>query len=222
MTFYVNDARLAGGGRLSRSDVAVYGFLNRCFTLFFLSMVIVGLWRVSRDLDTPLEAFVPALFMALFVIAVLVSDAKARKANTEYLRLVAVAVTERMLGYPLERENRAQGEFLPRVMLEEEILLALGRCGEPMAIELLLSAVANPKNRHRAAACLALGMVGRKSAAPTLARFLLDGDPWVRFTASLSLAHLTGESPSVDWMYGNPATRLAAAEAWMQRVEGER
>jgi hypothetical protein len=61
-------------------------------------------------------------------IGVLISDAKARKASSEYLRLVAVAVTERLLGYPLERENRAQGEFLPRVLLEEEILLALGRC----------------------------------------------------------------------------------------------
>jgi HEAT repeat protein len=106
------------------------------------------------------------------------------------------------------------------VLLEEEILLALGRCGEPMAIELLLNVLANPLNRHRAAACLALGMVGRKGAEATLARFLLDGDPWVRFCAALSLAHLTGDAPKVDWMYAAPAVRSAAAEDWLRRLEG--
>jgi HEAT repeat protein len=155
-------------------------------------------------------------------ILVLVSGAHANRRNTEYLRLVGVAIVERMLGWSVERRDRTRGEFAPRVLLEEEILLALGRTGAPAAKELLLNVLANRRNRHRASACLALGMLGPEAAGGaerTLLTFLADGDPFVRFTAATSLTLLTEAEVDVDWMYGDPQARLAGAERYMRAIE---
>ncbi len=150
----------------------------------------------------------------------LISGAKAHQTDLGYQRLIVDAVVEYLLGYALPRVNRNQGEFLPRVMLEEEILLSLGRTREPQASELLISFLNNKRNRYRAVACLALGVAGHKSAERTLAAFLLDDDGFTRYCAYESLRHLSGRDVFADWMYGKSAERFEAAEAyWRWLVE---
>ena len=83
------------------------------------------------------------------------------------------------------------------------------------ALELLTSVLGNRKNRHRAAACLALGMLGRPGPERTLASFLLDGDPFVRLCAYRGLKHLTGKDVAIDWMYGTLEQRSQGAEQYL-------
>jgi hypothetical protein len=145
----------------------------------------------------------------------LVAGAPAHATEPEVLEQMAQSVLDYLLGYPEARTPRAPGEFEPVVALEDEVLLALGRTGEPAALELLLSVLGNRKNTHRAAACLALGMLGRPGAERTLASFLLDGEPFVRMCAYRSLKQLTGKDVAIDWMYGAPAERAKGAEEYL-------
>ena len=146
----------------------------------------------------------------------LISGAPAHKIDANYLELVAQSILDFLLGYEAEKRNRALGEFAPVVKLEEEILLALGRTGKPQALELLLGVLSNRRNRHRGVACLALGMLGQAGGERTLASFLLDGDPFVRYCAYRSLSNLTGKDSAVDWMYGDGQERAKAAEEYFR------
>ena len=145
-------------------------------------------------------------------ILALISGATAHRNNGNYLLLVVDEVVAYLLGYAGPKLERTRGEFAPRVQLEEEILLALGRSGDPMALELLVNVLGNRQNRHRAVACLALGVLGRKGAERTLAGFLLDADPFVRYCAHRALLRLTERSGGIDWLAAPSQERAAAAE----------
>lgn len=137
---------------------------------------------------------------------------RARPGDAEYRELVIGAVAEKLLGAPLSRPDRLRGEFLPTVPLEEEILLALGRTREPLAVEVLAQFLGPGKGSWRAHACLALAAAGQRSVAPRLAPLLLDEEPFVRFCAAEAVTSLTGATVEVDWMFGPSAERFAAAE----------
>jgi hypothetical protein len=102
--------------------------------------------------------------------------------------------------------------FRPSVPLAEEVLLALGRTREPLALELVLSVLAGGARELRGHACLALAMCGEPAVAEQLLPALLDPEPFVRFAASEALRHLTGKQAGIDWMAAPPAERRAAAE----------
>jgi hypothetical protein len=156
----------------------------------------------------------------------LIDDVRSHRADDSYLRTVRDAVMEFLLGYPVDSSAGDRAQFAPPVLLEEEILLALGRTRSPQAAELLLTVLADGKNVNRALACLALGMTGQRSSARELPRFLLDADPFTRFCAWEGLRALTEIEDTVafvDWMYAPAAERTAGAEEvfrWL--VENER
>ncbi len=122
----------------------------------------------------------------------------------------------RLLGPELDFFTEQPGRqlFEPDVPFAEELLLALGRVREPEAAELLIRLARDRKSELRAWTCLALGMCGQVGSAAELLSFLLDEDPFVRFSASESLRHLCGKDVEVDWMYGPSAERFAAAEEY--------
>ncbi|MEM7308249.1 MAG: HEAT repeat domain-containing protein [Planctomycetota bacterium] len=153
-------------------------------------------------------------------VAGVLESARARREVAGYLELVVDELLAFLLGYREPTADHTRAEFAPRVLLEEEILLALGRTGDPRALDLLLSVLRNRRNRHRATACLALGVLGNERASRELATFLLDGDPFVRYCAYRSLARLTGHDLPVDWMYGPSKARTAAAEDYLRWIEG--
>ena len=154
----------------------------------------------------------------------LIDDVSAHRSNQAYLAVVRETILAYLLGYRRTVEDPNRAEFSPPVYLEREILLALGRTGEPQAAELLLQVLENPRNAHRAEACLALGMTGEESAAPTLARYLLDEDPFVRFAAYEALRNLDDAGIFVDWMHAPLPERSRAAERtwkwWLEEREG--
>ena len=129
---------------------------------------------------------------------------------------------ELLLGYARPRVDITRGEFTPRVALEEEILLALGRTGSPQAAELLIQLLGNRRGRFRAVGCLALGMTGQRAGAATLASFLLDPDPFVRYCAYRAIREVTGEDVFADWMFGASRERVAAAEEYYRWTHEER
>ena len=147
------------------------------------------------------------------------SQVRKKRKDAAYLHAVRVAVTDYMLGFPSEPVRYEAGEFVPPVLLEEEILLALGRTGEPVAVEALVEFLAtSPAGSYRAIACLALGVAGDPAAAGHLLPILDDEDPFTRYCAYESLRHLTGQEFFADWMYGAREERAVAAEqyaAWV-------
>ena len=102
--------------------------------------------------------------------------------------------------------------FQPHVPLAEEVLLALGRTREPLAIELVLASLQGSARELRGHACLALGMCAQPAMAEKLLPALLDEDPFVRFCASEALRRLTEKEPTIDWMAAAPSERQRAAE----------
>ncbi len=117
-----------------------------------------------------------------------------------------------LLGGEVEVEDPGRALFQPLVPLAEEVLLALGRTRDPLAVELVLSVLASGARELRAHACLALGMCAQPALAERLLPALLDEDPFVRFCASEGLRQLTGREATLDWMTAEPAARQAAAE----------
>ena len=158
----------------------------------------------------------------------LLSSVRAHKTDETYKATVAESMASYLLGFsptpnpvPESRPSwHPVPTFGPRVPLEQEILLALGRTRHPDAVAALTEFLGNTRNVHRAIACLALGISGDPGAARTLVPFLLDEDPFTRFCAFESLRHLTGREDFVDWMYGPVAERTRAAEemfVWVSR-----
>lgn len=147
----------------------------------------------------------------------LVADVRSHRRDPGYLQGVRAQVLAFLLGYERKPAYLNPSQFEPPVLLEREILLALGRTRSPQAAELLLQVLENPRNANRGVACLALGMTAQREAAGELARFLLDEDPFVRFAAYEALRHLTNRPHEfVDWMHAPAAERYAAAEEWWQ------
>ena len=147
---------------------------------------------------------------------------RARPGDVEYRGLVVRTAVGKLLGTPLPLPNRLQGEFLPAVPLEEEIVLALGRTRAPMAVEHLAALLGERASRLLPHVALAVGMAGQPSLAPRLAQLLLDERPLVRFCAAEALASLTGVAEDVDWMFAPGPERFAAAERVWGRLQEER
>ena len=74
---------------------------------------------------------------------------------------------------------------------------ALGRSGNPLAIEQLVQALADASPKVRRSAARALGESGEKSAAEALVRELLDGASDIRSEAAEALGRL-GQPSSID------------------------
>lgn len=117
-----------------------------------------------------------------------------------------------LLGGEAEVSDPGRTLFQPSVPLPEEVLLALGRTRDPLALELILSTLQGGARELRAHAALALGMSAQPALAEKLLPCLLDADPFVRFAASESLRHLVGKEPTIDWTRAGAAERQAAAE----------
>jgi HEAT repeat protein len=105
-----------------------------------------------------------------------------------------------------------------RVTIAGEAARALGRIGDPRAVEYLAPLVEHSSSDLREGAAIALGDIGDRSAAPALIRALDDPSMVVRGLAAKSLGRI-GASESVERLYRvstgdvNPWVRLYAAEA---------
>ncbi len=91
---------------------------------------------------------------------------------------------------------------------------ALGRSGNPLAIEQLIQALADASPRVRQAAARALGESGSESATEPLVRELLDGASDIRSEAAEALGRL-GSSTSIDPLVealddADPRVRISA------------
>ena len=162
---------------------------------------------------------------------------KAHRRNANYVRNVRTSIQVVLLGWNPSRFDetartragmlKGLGSFSTPVDLGGEVLLALGRTRERTAANLLADFLANRHNRNRAYACLGLGIAGFQEHVKTLASFLLDGDPYVRFCSHEALHRLTGIELDVDWMYGEAADRFDGAETFLKwtlakKEDGER
>lgn len=145
-------------------------------------------------------------------------NVRAHRSDPGYVKTTVEEVLEYLLGYGGPVGDPLRADFAPEVLLEDEIVLALGRTRDPRAAEPLVQILSNRRNESRAVACLALGMLGQPSTARELAPFLLDEDPFTRFCAYESLRRLTGEDHFVDWMYGPSEERFRAAEEYWKEL----
>jgi len=134
------------------------------------------------------------------------------RATTDVVSRSVPVMLRLLLGGEAEVTDPGRALFQPPVPLAEEVLLALGRTRDPLALELVLSVLQNGARELRAHAALALGMLARPESAVELLPSLLDPDPFVRFAASEGLRHLTGKAQTVDWTHASAAERQAAAE----------
>lgn len=144
---------------------------------------------------------------------------KGHRADVRFKRSVAADLVSYLIGFRMGMGLRERTEFKPVVMLEEELLLALGKTKTKKAGDAIQSFVrdhsASPVVAH---AALALGMVGRKEYAAALLPLLSVEDGFVRFCAYESLRHLTGHDHFADWMYGDAVARKLAADKYAKLV----
>jgi HEAT repeat protein len=101
-----------------------------------------------------------------------------------------------------------------QVPLLETILMELARRADEPAVDALAEVVRDRGHPQRAAACLALGATGRKTAGPHLLYTLKDGDPFVRLCAYLGLKRLTGHDFFVDWLAADDTELERGFQEW--------
>lgn len=166
--------------------------------------------RLNALLDPAARAArVDALLQAL-------EPLRAARTPPEAVAALVPTLQALLLGGEVELEDPGRALFQPLVPLAEEVLLALGRTRDPLAVELVLAALQGGARELRAHACLALGMCARAELAPKLLPLLLDEDPFVRFCAAEGLRHLTGRDHAVDWLAAPAEARQTAAEEFRQ------
>ena len=137
------------------------------------------------------------------------------RGDLAFRRQVVTAILQFLFGFAVVPPLR--GEFAPVVMLEEELLLALGRTQSAEAAAALVGFLARAgDNPYRAHACLAIGLAGRPEFARHLVRSLLDSDGFVRFCAYEGLRRLTQQDYWADWLYGDLHQRGVAAEQYFR------
>lgn len=126
------------------------------------------------------------------------------------------ALQAMLMGQP-----RDQAEFEPVVLLENEILFALGRTATAAAVQALVDFQRDhPGSQHLGPSCLALGLTGHQAASMPLVRMLLHRDGFTRLCAYESLRRLTNREHFADWLYGEPRERTVAAERfyrWLRK-----
>jgi len=101
-----------------------------------------------------------------------------------------------------------------QIPLLETILMELARRADEPAVDALAEVVRDRGHPQRAAACLALGATGRKTAGPHLLYTLKDGDPFVRLCAYLGLKRLTGHDFFVDWLAADDKELERGFQEW--------
>jgi hypothetical protein len=143
----------------------------------------------------------------------------AHKSNRRYQNNIAKDIVRYLTGFRMGMGLQERTQFKPVVMLEEEILLALGRTNTKPAWTALADFLKDhPSSPLCAHAALALGMTGELSNARHLVPVLQNVDGFTRFCAYEGLRHLTGKPIWADWMYGDETTRNLAAAQYRKLV----
>ncbi len=148
---------------------------------------------------------------------------KGHKGDAIYKNNVSSRVLQYLLGVKVGFTLRDRTQFKPVVLLEEEILFALGRTRSKEAGEALAKFLDDfPESALRAHACLAVGMNGQMAQAQKLLPMLAGDDGFTRFCAYEALRHLCARDIWADWMYGEIGERAAAAEQYVRCVNDRR
>lgn len=115
----------------------------------------------------------------------------------------------------------SQTEFSSPNGLLENILIELGRTGDPKALAALVDHLRQEKNDARAEACLAIGAFSdERRAAEALVKALEDGDGWVRYMAYRTLKQLSGHDFFCDWIYAPEPDRAFPLLQWQEWLRG--
>ncbi|MCB9871532.1 MAG: hypothetical protein H6836_07610 [Planctomycetes bacterium] len=146
---------------------------------------------------------------------------RSRRTDKSVQARIANSLLVYLTGFRLGVSLQDRAEFRPVVLLEEEILLALGRTRTKEAGDALARFLDEKQgNRLRAHAALAVGMLGKLEFARHLVPVLSDPDGFTRFCAYESLRHLTRRDVWADWMYGDETARSLAATQYRKLVGG--
>ncbi len=144
---------------------------------------------------------------------------KGHRSDTRFKTMVTRDLLTYLTGFTMGMGLREQTRFRPVVVLEEEILLALGRTKTKRACKALVAFLKDhPDTPLRAHAALALGMAQKLEYARHLVPVLKDMDGFTRFCAYESLRHLTNRDIWADWMYGDSTVRNLAADHYRKLV----
>ncbi|MHC4513660.1 MAG: HEAT repeat domain-containing protein [Planctomycetota bacterium] len=142
---------------------------------------------------------------------------RSRRKDPRYKELITKNILSYLTGGERPRFSYGNVKLKPVVLLEEEILFAIGRLETKEAADTLVEIIADPPSASlRAHACLALGLTGEQSVATRLVPSLVHQDGFVRFCAYEALHALTGQEFWADWMYGDRKQWVAAAEEYMR------
>lgn len=148
---------------------------------------------------------------------------RGRKGDVYFKNKLSQDILLYLLGVKMGFTLKDDTQFKPVVLLEEQILLALGRTRSKEAGE----ALARFLGEHRKSAlvphaCLALGISGQQAHAGKLLPLLVSDDGFTRFCAYEALRHLTARDHWADWIYGGMDERAAAAEQYVRCLNGKR
>lgn len=136
---------------------------------------------------------------------------KGRKRDVRLSTAVKGDIIRRLLGFKMSFSLADKLAFEPAVLLDEEILFALGRTKTAEAAEAIAGFLtAHPASPLTGTACLALGMTGTAKSAKSLLAMLEHADGYTRFCAYEALRHLTAQDFFADWIYGTEEERAAA------------
>jgi len=148
---------------------------------------------------------------------------RGHKADVLFKNRLSRAIVQYLIDVKIGFTLRDQTQFKPVVLLEEEILLALGRTRSKEAGEALAKFLEDyPKSVLVPHACLAVGMSGQLAQAKKLLPRLVGADGFARFCAYEALRHLTVRDHWADWMYGEVEERTTAAEQYVRCLNSKR
>ena len=143
------------------------------------------------------------------------------KADFAYKQNISGAILKYVLGYRMGLNLQARMTFKPVVLLEEEILFALGRTRTEEAADALTKFLADHEaSPLRAHACLGLAMTGQTKAAHILVPALSDNDGFTRFCAYEGLRQMLDREIWADWIYGPESEREKAAKIYGSWLKG--
>lgn len=147
----------------------------------------------------------------------LLDGVRAHRSDTNYLESIELQIVQFLLGFATEGPSWNGAEIEPEVLLEEEILLALGRLRTPEASALLQDFVGEHRgSKHVAVAALAVGVCGDPGGGRAIVSLLADEDPFVRLCAYEALRHLTGLDVEADWYGGERVELTKRAEEYFR------
>lgn len=153
----------------------------------------------------------------------LMAGLRGHKGDVAFKYRAARNILQYLLGVRMGFTLRDRAQFKPVVLLEPEILFALGRTRSKEAGDALAKFLEeHPGHSLLPHACLALGMSGQAAHARLLLRPLVGDEGFTRFCAYEALRHLTARDHWADWMYGDMEGRTAAAEQYVRALNGRR